>query len=129
MDDSIYLFTKQWKQKRTAVYAVAKTPGNHVAQYKESYNIKGLITGATYVQHEKVIALTGYSKRLSPFIYLLYDYNNSNFFSGNKRKIKIALPFHQVEGITTQDGLHFYLTNENFVRKPIINSPQRLHIF
>jgi hypothetical protein len=129
LDDSIYLFTKQWKQKRTAVYAVAKTPGNHVAQYKESYNIKGLITGATYVQHEKVIALTGYSKRLSPFIYLLYDYNNSNFFSGNKRKIKIALPFHQVEGITTQDGLHFYLTNENFVRKPIINSPQRLHIF
>jgi hypothetical protein len=26
------------------------------------------------------------------------------FLSGNKRKIKIALPFHQIEGITTQNG-------------------------
>lgn len=127
--DSIYLFTKQWRQKRTSVYALPKTPGNHVAQLKESYNIKGLITGATYVPHKKTIALSGYSKRLSPFIYLLYDYNNSNFFSGNKRKIKIALPFHQVEAIATRDGLHYYLTNENFVRKPIINSPQQLHSF
>jgi hypothetical protein len=129
LDDSIYLFTKQWKQKKTAVYALPKTPGNHVAQLKESYNIKGLITGATYVQDKKIIALSGYSKRLSPFIYLLYDYNNSNFFSGNKRKIKIALPFHQVESIATQNGRNYYLTNESFIRKPIINSPQQLHSF
>ena len=109
------------------MYALPKIPGNHVAQLKESYNIKGLITGATYVPHKKIIALSGYSKMLSPFIYLLYDYNNSNFFSGNKRKIKIALPFHQVEGIATNDGLHYYLTNENFVRKPILAVRQQLH--
>lgn len=126
-DDSIYLFTKQWKHKRTAVYALPKIPGIHVAQLKESYNVKGLITGATYVPHKKIIALCGYSNTLSPFIYLLYDYDNNGFFSGNKRKIKIALPFHQVEGIVTKDGLHYYLTNENFVRKPIVNSPQQLH--
>jgi hypothetical protein len=128
-NDSIYLFTKQWKQKRTAVYVLPKTPGNHVAQLRESYNIKGLITGATYLPHKQIIALSGYSKTLSPFIYLLYDYNNSNFFSGNKRKIKIALPFNQMEGITTQDGLKYYLTNESFARKPIINNPSRLHHF
>jgi hypothetical protein len=127
IDDSIYLFTKQWRQKKTAVYALPKTPGNHVAKLKESYNIKGLVTGATYVQDKEIIALSGYSKRLSPFIYLLYDYSDNSFFSGNKRKLKIALPFHQVEGIATQDGLHYYLTNENFVRKPIINTPQQLH--
>jgi hypothetical protein len=66
-DDSIYLFTKQWKQKRTAVY-VTKNSGNHVAQLKESYNIK-----AYYRRHlctQKIIALSGYSKTLSPFIYL-----------------------------------------------------------
>ncbi|MFB0911569.1 MAG: hypothetical protein QMA99_11640 [Flavobacterium sp.] len=83
----------------------------------------------TYVPHKKIIALSGYSKTLSPFIYLLYDYNSRNFFSGNKRKITISLPFHQVEAIATQDGLHYYLTNENFVIKPIINSPQQLHSF
>lgn len=128
-DDSIYLFTKQWKQKRTTVYVLPKAAGNHVAQLKESYNVKGLITGATYVPDKKIIALCGYSNTLSPFIYLLYDYSESRFFTGNKRKIKIALPFHQIESIASKDGLNFYLTNETFVRKPFFNSPAQLHQF
>ncbi len=127
--DSIYLFTKQWQAKRTAMYALPKIPGNHVAQLKESYNVKGLITGATYVPRKKIIALCGYSNTLSPFIYLLYDYSDSSFFSGNRRKNKIALPFHQIEGIASQDGLNFYLTNETFVRKPFFNTPAQLHQF
>lgn len=127
--DSIYLFTKQWKEKRTSVYVIPKIPGNHVAQLKESYNVKGLITSATYLPKKKLLALCGYTTLLSPFIYLFYDYTDSGFFSGNKRKIDIALPFHQMEGISTQDGLHYYLTNENFTRKPIINIPQQLHQF
>lgn len=127
--DSIYLFTKQWKEKRTSVYVIPKIPGNYIAQLKESYNVKGLITSATYLPKKKLLALCGYTTFLAPFIYLFYDYNESGFFSGNKRKIDIALPFHQMEGISTQDGLHYYLTNENFTRKPIINIPQQLHQF
>lgn len=127
--DEIYLFTKQWKDKKTSIYVIPKIPGKHVAQLKESYDVKGLITSATYLPKKKLLVLAGYSRFLSPFIYLLYDYNDSSFFSGNKRKINIALPFYQMEGISTQDGLHYYLTNENFVRKPIINIPQKLHQF
>jgi hypothetical protein len=127
--DNIYLFTKQWKEKKTSVYVIPKIPGKHVAQLKESYDVKGLITSATYLPEKKLLVLAGYSKFLSPFIYLFYDYNNSGFFSGNKRKIDIALPFHQMEGISTQDGLHYYLTNENFAKRPIINIPQKLHQF
>ena len=127
--DSIYLFSKEWKQKKTSVYVIPKLPGQHIAQLKESYNVKGLITAATYVAEKKLLVLNGYSKSLSPFIYLFYDYNESGFFSGNKRKIKIALPFHQMEGISTLDGIHYFLTNENFARKRIINVPQQLHQF
>ena len=127
--DSIYLFSKEWKQKRTSVYVIPKRPGQHIAQLKESYNVKGLITAATYVAEKKLLVLAGYSKSLSPFIYLFYDYNKSGFFSGNKRKIKIALPFHQIEGISTLNGLHYFSTNENFARKRIINVPQQLHQF
>lgn len=125
--DSIYLFTKQWKQKKTSVYALPKIPGNYIAKLKETYNTKGLITGATYLPQKKLIVLCGYNKSLTPFLYLLYDFKDFNFFSGNKRKIKLKLPFHQIEGISTQDGLLYYLSNENFERKPIINVPQKLH--
>jgi hypothetical protein len=65
---------------------------------------------------------------LQPFIYLLYGYTNSDFFGGNKRKISISLPFHQVEGIASNNGLKFYISNENFVKSPFVNNPQKLHI-
>lgn len=125
--DSIYLFSKQWSDQKTSIYTLPKTPGNHIAQYRETLEIKGLITGATYFPQQNGIALCGYSKTLKPFIFLLYDYSNNHFASGNKRKIKLRLPFYQIEGITTQDGLHYYLTNEKFTRKPFINVPPKLH--
>lgn len=125
--DSIYLFTKQWESKNTSVYSLPKTPGNYLAHYKSSFHIKGLITGATYLENKKLVVLCGYSKKLHPFVYLLYDYASNDFFSGNKRKIKIKLPFHQIEGIATSDGLHYYLTNEAISRKPIISNPQQMH--
>jgi len=126
--DSLYLFTKEWKSKKTSLFALPKTPGDYVANYKATHNVKGLITGATYLKNQKLIALCGYSKKLKPFIYLLYDFKANDFFSGNKRKIKLKLPFHQIEGITTNDGLHYYVSNENFTRKPIIAVPQKLHL-
>jgi hypothetical protein len=126
-EDSIYLFTKQWKSKKTSIYSLPKKPGKHIAQYKSSFDIKGLITGLTYLPEKKLIVLCGYNKRLFPFIYLLYGYENYNFFESNKRKIKLKLPFHQIEGIATFDGFHYFLSNEHTVLKPLINISQKLH--
>jgi len=126
---NIYLFTKQWQQNKTGVYVLPKNPGTHIAQLKETINVEGLITGATYLSSKKLIVLCGYSKTMQPFLYLLYDYTKSDFLSGNKRKISISLPFHQIEGITTQDGLHYYLTNEALIKKPILNIHQKIHLF
>jgi hypothetical protein len=127
--DSLYLFTKEWKTKKTSLYSVSKIPGNYVADYKGTFNVRGLITGATFLENKKLLVLCGYSKKLKPFIYLLYDYKGNNFFSGNKRKIKLKIPFHQIEGIATNDGLHYYMSNENFTRKPFITVSQQLHVF
>jgi hypothetical protein len=127
LQDSIYLFTKQWTAERTSVYALPKSPGTHIAQLKETLDVHGLITGATALPAKKGIVLCGYSKMLQPFVYLLYDYKNNDFSTGNKRKIKIGLPFHQIEGIATEDGLLFYLTNEATVKKPFVNTPQQIH--
>lgn len=128
-DDSIYLFTKQWISTQTTLYALPKVPGNHIANKKASYNIQGLITGATYFESKRLVVLCGYTSLLHPFLFLLYDFQSLDFFSGNKRRITISLPFHQIEGITTQDGLKYYISNESFVLQPFTNSPQKLHIF
>ncbi|WP_281239167.1 T9SS C-terminal target domain-containing protein [Flavobacterium praedii] len=127
LQDSIYLFSKQWNSEKTSLYSLPKNPGTHIAQLKETLNVQGLITGATVLPMKKGIVLCGYSKMLQPFVYLLYDYKNNDFSAGNKRKIKIELPFHQVEGIASEDGKVFYLTNEATVKKPFVNTPQQIH--
>lgn len=125
--DSIYLLTKEWSRQQTKLYTLPKTSGTYQAKFKGSLNVNGLITGGVILEDKKLVALCGYSNKLQPFIYLLYDYDKTDFFSGNKRKIKLALPFHQIEGIATDDGLNYYLTNEQFRRKPFISVDQQLH--
>ena len=126
--DSIFLFTKQWISTKTSVYSMPKTPGTYEAKLKSTYDVQGLITGATYIEQKNLIALCGYSNSLQPFIYLLYDYHRTEFFSGNKRRIEIALPFHQVEGIATSNALKYYISNEHFSEAQLIDIPQKLHI-
>ncbi len=99
-----------------------------MAKLKSVYNVRGLITGAVYLEPERLIALCGYNKILEPFIFLLYDFQGTDFFGGNKRKISVELPYHQVEAITTADGLKYFITNENFTQPDFVTVPQALNI-
>ena len=126
--DSIYLFTKQWSQNKTSVYVLPKNPGNYIAQYKEILNVDGLITGATVTPKNEIV-LCGYTKNFQTFLYVVYDLKNFDFATANQRRIIFSLTYHQIEGITTLNGKHFFMTNESFMKKPIINNPQQIHTF
>jgi hypothetical protein len=112
--DKIFLFTKEWISKRTSVYSLPKSPGNHVAAYQSTYDVNGLITGAAYLESKNLLVFSGYSTQLMPFLYLLYDFKGENFFGGNKRKLTLNLPLHQTEGIASSDGLNYFLSNEAY---------------
>lgn len=125
--DSIYLFTKQWVNKKTSVYALPKTAGSYTAQLKGTYDVNGLITGAAYLEDKKLIVLCGYSGFVSPFLYLLYDFNGNDFFSGNKRKVGLdGMSFNQVECVATANGLTYFISNEHLEKRPFVNVTQKL---
>ena len=126
--DSIYLFTKQWLSNQTSLYVLPKTPGSYSARLKDNLNVQGLITGATYLESKRMIALCGYSSLLQPFLYLLYDFKGDDFFAANKRKIALSLPFHQIEGIASSDGLKYYLSNEYFSKGSFVTVNQKMHV-
>ena len=125
-EDSLYLFTKQWVSEGSVIYALPKTPGTYSARRVSSWNVGGLITGATYNPRKKQVVLCGYSSILMPFVVLLYDYTGNDFFSGNKRKMSLGLSLHQVEGIALGDDYKYYLTNEYFSRS-IITTNAKFH--
>ena len=127
-NDSIYLFTKQWSAKKTSVYRLPKTAGSYTAKFKVNYDVGGLITGATYLEDKKLLVLCGYSSMVKPFLYLLYDFKDHDFFSGNKRKIPLSgMSFNQTEGIATSNGTDYFITNEKLVQQPFVNVSQKLH--
>ncbi len=124
-ENYIFIFTKQWKSKKTTVYQLPKTPGNFLAKRMGEFNVKGLITGGTFV--DKTLVFCGYNKKVKPFLFFVYDFDE-NFSSDFKtKKIKLKLPFHQVEGITSTDGKWFYFTNEKLQVQPFINVKAKLH--
>ena len=119
-DDSIYIFTKEWVSTQTTIYTIPKSPGSHIAHRRESYDVHGLITGASYMPEYRVIALCGYDydsenllSSLHPFIVLLYDFQENKFFSGNKRRLDFDFSARaQIEAIATCNALDYYITNE-----------------
>lgn len=126
-DNFFYLFTKQWNSKATALYRLPMIPGAHSAELLGAMDVGGLITGATIHPESGVITLVGYDGLVRPFLYLLYDYPDDKFFSGNIRRIDLAMQFSQLESVATLDGTTFHLTNERLQRRPLVNVPAQLH--
>lgn len=126
-DSMIYLFTKEWNTQMTSLYKIPNQPGNHTAKKISSFNSNGLITGATRHPEKNLIILTGYSKTLQPFLYILLDFHNDDFLSGEKQRLKINKRFLQIESVAFIDSIKIAVTNENF-SSSLIKSPQRLFI-
>jgi hypothetical protein len=122
--DSLFLFSKDWKDGKTRLYKLPKNPGTYVAQKIGELNVDGLITGAEIISTKRVIVLTGYNTTVTPFIYLLYDFSGNDFFGANKRKIQVNESFTQVEGICALNNNNFYISNERFQK--IITVPAKL---
>jgi len=119
-DDSIYIFTKEWVSTQTTLYSLPKIPGTHVARRLETYDVHGLITGASYMPEYQLIVLCGYDydpvnllSSLHPYIILLYDFQEDRFFSGNKRRLDFDFSTRaQIEAIATRNALDYFITNE-----------------
>lgn len=116
IDDSIVVFSKMWTTQKSVIYTIPKQPGSYIAKKKATLDIGGLITGACAIPNKQLILLCGYSRLLQPFLYLLYDFPGTEYHAGNKRKVSLNIPFHQVEGIATSNGLMAYCTNEKLVQ-------------
>ncbi|MBN2683142.1 MAG: hypothetical protein JXR58_11585 [Bacteroidales bacterium] len=127
--DSLYIFAKDWQDNKTKLYNLPKTPNNYILEAKDSFNVNGLVTGAD--SYNNKIALCGYSKYV-PFVWIFWDFENSNFFSGNKLRINLPDFFSaQIEGICFINDSTIMLSNENsgFVQSILKVSLNELGIF
>lgn len=129
-NDSLHLFSKNWVDNQTRHYVLDPTPGTHTATLVESFNVEGLITGAD-ISDDGEIVLLGYTEVGFNFIWLLFDYQGSQFFSGNKRRILLgtSLTNGQTEGITFSEGGQGFVCAEELEVTNTLVIPQKLLAF
>ena len=112
---NIHLFSKNWIDGNSKWYTLPKTPGTHTAQYQQSFASNGLITGADISADGTKIALVGYVENVwQPFIWLMFDYDGTQYFSGNKRRIDFPLLLgNQMEAIAYEETqIYLFLPNK-----------------
>lgn len=112
--ENLYIFSKNWESARCRIYALPKNEGEQSARLLHEFFTNGMITGADFQAQDSVVVLCGYNIALQPFIWLLWDFNGADIWSGNKRRINLNLPFHQLEGIVCRNNGEYLLTNEEF---------------
>jgi len=110
----LYLFSKNWQNHKTRLYELSTSTGKHKARYKDSFNVRGLITDASINKELDILLLSSYSELLSVDIWAFTNYNQENFFKGSSKKLTLNSLKAQVEGVTFIDSYKAYLSSEAF---------------
>jgi len=110
--DSLYLFSKNWINMKTYLYAIPKSPGDYGVEISDSLNVKGLVTSAVYNPVSGSVMLSGYTP-VSNFIVSLSGYKDNDFFNGKVRKYLLELEgSKQTEGICLDGRGGFFVSAE-----------------
>ena len=135
MNDTIYLFTKNWRDTDCYIYAIPNK-----ANYEwndldpiDVVNLEYMVTGADYDYSSNTVALCGYTfdnsgiPSSNPYITLLYGFSGHDFFSGSIETSEFTSPssvifqstgitYNRFEGITFRDRRRLWVSNERYTR-------------
>jgi len=120
INNSLFLFTKNWGDLMTSVYEIPKEKGDYELTRIGTYDIKGLITGGDYNKNTKTVFLTGY-KDFKPFIVILSNFSQNNPLDGKVDKTNISVNGSlQIEGIATNPDGTYYISAEEIRGIPAV---------
>ncbi len=117
--DSLYLFSKNFRDKQSRLYSLPKTKGHYVATLKDRFDVIGNVTGAAINQEDGVVALSGYYYHhgsFLPFVWLFWDYPNQSFFKGKHHRVNFEFQA-QIEGIAYDKDGQFLISSEASMMK------------
>ena len=127
--DYLIVLTKQWQQMGTGAYKIPKTPGDYNLEQIDSYQIDGLVTGASYDATRNELFLVGYSQFLSPFYVSVLELEEDSIFSNEVTKTTLNIGAAQVEAISFVSENEVYISSEEFINEPLLNTKSRLFKF
>ena len=114
-DNWLYLFSKNRGDNKSKLYRLPKIAGEYTAELLTTFNSSGLVTGADFNEDEQKLVLVGYTNNeWIPFLWVMFDFEGEDFFSGNKRRIDMLnMTATQTEAICYTHGKQGVLSSES----------------
>lgn len=111
-NDSLYIFTKNWINNRTNIYALSKLPGTYSIEKVDDFWANGLVTGADYNPETGIVILSGYSL-IFPFIIEIENIEGHAFSAADRKRYNISVNQSvQIESIVAINYFQYYMTAE-----------------
>ncbi len=101
--DHLYLFTKDWGDLKSRVYALPKIPGTYTVNPLTTIDVQGLFTGASYNAAAHEIILIGYTFLGTDFMMEVHDFNPADLSKLGYKRYDLSKPdttSTQIEGVT-----------------------------
>ncbi len=112
-NDSLIIFSKNKKKLTTEVYTLPKIRGEYSVNFKYSYQVNALITGADYNSKEDLLALVGYNSNINKQYLFIFKNFSTNLNKNSFQKYIIPITNAQIEAIKIINKDFFWLTSEN----------------
>lgn len=110
--DSLYIFTKNWGNYKTHIYALSKVPGDYSINKIDELVVDCLITGADYDIDKNELMFTGYTL-VDPILILVHDFESTHFSEGTLVRYTAGLEGSiQIEGISSIGNHQFLVSSE-----------------
>lgn len=116
-EETLFLFSKNHINLKCRLYSLPKQTGLVDAVLLDSFDTKGMITGAAIDSVESILALSGYTYQSTEnyyetFIWLFWDFTGANFFDGEARRINLTIDA-KIEGICMFEAGKILLSSES----------------
>ena len=112
--DSLYLFSKNWQNMRSKLYALPKEAGTYQAHLISEFDSRGTLTAAALSDDHHSLYLLGYNPGdgFHPFIWIIRDWQQNDFYSGDKVRYNFPVNL-QTEAIIMANDSTLYISAEN----------------
>tara|TARA_B100001057_G_C22661893_1_gene876260 strand:- start:532 stop:1032 length:501 start_codon:yes stop_codon:yes gene_type:complete len=110
IENKMVVFTKNRSTLTSEVYVIS--PSGGPATKMGSLPVGSLITGADFHQQSKILALTGYKRDDSQYLYVIDNFSLSAIADANINQYELNFNGAQIEAISIIDAKNFWITSE-----------------
>ena len=110
--DSLLVFSKNRKSRKTQLYAFPKKAGNYSLEKLSTFDVNALITGGDYDAANKRLILTGYLPDYTQYIFKAENFQLNQLEEVVLERYQLPLSPAQIEAVKILDNGSVWITSE-----------------